>query len=200
MSSPTIITDHADQAIALLIEQFKSAENLQALIGALIGPLQEIENTADDLYTLRAIDTAEGEQLDGIGEIVNEERQGRDDDEYREGLYFRILVNNSKSIPETIIDGLKIITGATKVTYIEIYPAKVELMTDGPIIPDNLHETIESILPAGVGIDSILWVYDLDYEFHFRTEYGPQEGKGFAELNTSTGLILVSGGQLSEVL
>ncbi len=131
-----IITDHADRAVARLLEQFRHSPRLQALLRILIGPLQELENVFSDLMTLRALDTAFGTQLDGLGEIVDQARMGMSDNDYLLWLKLRIYINVSKARPEDLIHVLREITRATKVRYFENYPASVELFTNGLSIPD----------------------------------------------------------------
>ena len=78
--SPYYIGDHTVRTLALLIEQFKPATLLKGFISAFTNSLQETEDTAADLMTRRLISTSIGVQLDGVGSIVGETRQGRNDD------------------------------------------------------------------------------------------------------------------------
>ncbi len=132
----SVINDHADRSTALLLEQFKRSPRLHDLVRALVEPLQGLENVFQDLLTLRALDTAFGAQLDGIGEIVDEPRQGRSDADYLPWLKLRIFINVSKGRPEDMIHVLKVITEADQVRYFENHPASMEMFTDGLSIPE----------------------------------------------------------------
>lgn len=66
--------DHQVLAIERLATQFKNATNLIAYINALLEESNELETTFGDLLDKRYIDTAEGVQLDIIGEIVGQPR------------------------------------------------------------------------------------------------------------------------------
>ena len=68
------ILDHKVIFRQRLLEQFKSSENLIALIDALIEGQGELETVLDQLLTQRGIDSAIGVQLDIIGEIVGQPR------------------------------------------------------------------------------------------------------------------------------
>lgn len=96
-----------------LPEQFKGKHNIEVLIRAFAGELEEIEKTFKELETLRSLKTAFGKQLDGIGEIVNLTRAEStayvndvdfyvlDDERYRLFLMYKALRNaNYCTFPE----------------------------------------------------------------------------------------------------
>jgi len=190
----------AAEIIALLTYQFRNSENFQKLIAALCSELQDLKNEINNVYKLRSINLAFGEQLDGIGEIVGESRNGRDDDDYRESLYFRILVNASKGLPENVIDACLILMKGSWVTYLENPPAKIELITDGQYIPSNLFEILRAVAPIGVDIETIISTFEASPMFYWQTEYGAQKGVGFSEMNSDTGQLYYEGGKLAEVI
>ena len=66
--------NHKDLGESRLASQFKEAVNLINFIRTLLNGSDELEIVFDDLINKRAIDTAEGEQLDNIGEIVGQPR------------------------------------------------------------------------------------------------------------------------------
>ena len=68
------ILDHKAIYKQRLLEQYRSSVNLIGLIDALIEGQGDLETTLDDMLTQRGIDTAVGEQLDIIGEIVGQPR------------------------------------------------------------------------------------------------------------------------------
>lgn len=57
-----------------LISQFQDKPVIRAILNALGEELDEIREAAADLRTKRWIDTGEGKQLDGIGDIVGRDR------------------------------------------------------------------------------------------------------------------------------
>lgn len=96
--------DHVATALARLPEQFKGLPNIEKLLTCLIAPCQELEQAYTDLLLLRSVDTGFGAQLDTIGEIVGQPRNGVSDDElYRRYLRARIATNRSKGKIEDLI-------------------------------------------------------------------------------------------------
>jgi hypothetical protein len=103
-------TTHVAEALANLIEKFRGSGKLQLFITSWVNELQELEGVFFDLLNDRWVVTAEGEQLDGVGKIVGEERQGRDDDVYRIAIQARITINNGSGTPEEIINYMVVAT------------------------------------------------------------------------------------------
>ena len=157
--------DYAGVGESRLTGQFALATKLHALIRAILTPLTAIEIDADSLVLERWVETAVGKQLDGVGNIVSELRNGRNDDDYRQALRFRIFVNISKGTPGDMIQGLKVLTAPTDCQYIEVYPATVLLFTNGFFITAATGDAMHDLTPAGV--DSRLLVSFMDTPFRF---------------------------------
>ena len=66
--------DHNSLYKTRLLEQFKQSSNLIGLIDALQLGQEDLETTLHQMLTLRSINTAEGAQLDIIGEILGQSR------------------------------------------------------------------------------------------------------------------------------
>lgn len=82
------------------------AQNSQTrLLLSFAGDIQAVEDTLQQLYTLRSIDEAEGVQLDMLGKIVGQFRGGMIDEDYRRIIRAKISVNRSKG---TFADILKV--------------------------------------------------------------------------------------------
>jgi hypothetical protein len=77
--------------------------NITKLLTALVTPHQSVEDTLQQLRTNRWIDSAEGAQLDLLGKIVGQLRNGLDDDDYRRYLRARISANISDGLVEDLI-------------------------------------------------------------------------------------------------
>lgn len=120
----TQITDHTVAALARLPQQFKGKPKLEAFISALVDPIQDIENAMWQLLTERAISTAVGSQLDAIGFIVNQERIGLLDADYRRYLRARIAVNRSDGIDDNLIRIARLLVNDTG--------ALIEIDNQGP--------------------------------------------------------------------
>lgn len=72
------MTDRAASMAGHLIGQFSRKPVFAAFLAAIGGELDELDQALADLRDKRWIDTGEGVQLDGIGELVNQSRQVAD--------------------------------------------------------------------------------------------------------------------------
>lgn len=118
------ISDHIAQALNLLVQQFRDKTTWTDILTAMLQEAQNIEDAFKDLYFYRALKTAFGVQLDGIGEILGLARNGLDDEDYRISLTFQAFLNQSKGEPEVLIAALKVFTNSTNVHVYEIFPAE----------------------------------------------------------------------------
>jgi len=197
--SPYYIADLTGETLNLMIEQFKRSDNLKNVITVFTDELQVAMEEADKLIMKRLIATAEGVQLDGIGEIVGEDRQGRSDDDYRVAIEFKVFINISSGQPDVVMTVLKTVTDATQVRIIEFFPAHIYLYTNGSTIPGDLLVTMRKVIPSGVGL-SVIAGYGVT-PFEFDTEGGIpyNEGDGFSEYNYTEGGQPI-GGQMVELI
>lgn len=204
------ISDHYERANALLASQFRDTlpgeakNNMQKLLKGLIDSMQEIDNQNQELIFERFLQTAQGVQLDGIGQIVGLARvPGQTDQSYREDIQFQIFINQSNGTPEEAIQILKYLTDASKVWYFDMFPAAYEMATNGltfPPHPVDLVTAIQQISPAGVNYVPIVAIYD-NVPFTFSSD--PIEELLFVapDVNNPTDLfnLQVDTGELIEV-
>ena len=108
-SSAAGATDHVAVALSRLLEQFKNKANVVALVTALITPSNDVETELRDLLTKRQVNTAVGAQLDLIGKLVGQPRNGAGDVDYARFIAARIATNNSKSRVEDLISVAKLV-------------------------------------------------------------------------------------------
>ena len=143
--------------IDLLPAQFENATRLQQFLSIFLNESQEF---FDELYKLFEtgldLETATGYQLDILGKLLNEYRNGRTDDEYREAIKFaQFIANSSGTIPE-LITYLNQITNSTTSRVFEHYPATICMEVDGDApTQDNIRGADEAAL-AGVDVHSII--------------------------------------------
>lgn len=160
----THVTDHADQIVDLLLQEFRSRPNWEALLRAWAISVQAVEDMFYDLLTKRSVDTAFGKGLDILGAIVGEPRNARDDEPYRIAIKTRILRNVSSGNPDSILLAFDLLTSANDQTFEyndDAGIAEVDLYFDSPTgfsletaaaYADVLHD----LLPAGVGYN-LVW-------------------------------------------
>ncbi len=123
---PVQETDHAGTGRALLIDQFRGQHAIRGILGSLMAQVQEIEDATFETIAGRILDGASDAQLDSLGDLVGETRQGRGDTEYREAIRLRIRVNRSQGRAEDVIQVASISTEGVYL-YREFYPAGFEV-------------------------------------------------------------------------
>lgn len=164
------IPNYFERAVALLASQFQirnsdgSLTNLQKVVQALTMQAQVLNTQEQLLITMRYLNTAQGVQLDGLGQILGLARiSGQSDYSYREDLQFQIFINQSTGTPEDVIGILRYLTDASIVWYNEQYPAAYQLATNGLLFPQNpsdLASVMQKVSPAGVSMTSIVATYN----------------------------------------
>src|SRR5687768_3990656 len=75
----------------------------EKLLAVLATPFQSLESALQQLLTERSIDTAIGAQLDVIGRVVGQKRNGMSDDDYRRYCRARIATNRANGTVENLI-------------------------------------------------------------------------------------------------
>lgn len=80
-----------------------TGNNIEKLIATLATPFQSLENVLQQLLSERSVDTAVGAQLDVIGKLVGQPRNGMVDDDYRRYVRARITTNRANGVVEDLI-------------------------------------------------------------------------------------------------
>jgi hypothetical protein len=172
------ITDYADRAESLIPEFLKrnaagAQSNFAKEVRAFAGMVQELEDAIYDVYFYRGIAAALiygaangfGDSatvnpiLDGIGSIVGQPRYGLPDETSWTNIYYaamlwaKIAMNASQGEPERIIAAAIAITGASKVDYVNAFPAGIVLtLADPLLVPDDLQSLMENVVSGGVSV------------------------------------------------
>lgn len=174
-----------------LPEQFKRKHNIEVLIKAFAAELEELVAVYKELETLRAISTAFGKQLDGIGEIVVLSRVESmayagvvdfyilDDERYRLFLMFKALRNaNTCTFPE-LMEICRLLYNVKLLYYREFndHPAHFQVMVGAAFqewMVGMLNNVNLTVKPGGVSIE--LKFFELDF---FGFSDLNKEAKGF---------------------
>lgn len=136
----------------LNIEQFKSSENFNKILKIAASSFDELDVVFSDLKVILDIANSSGKQLDLIGHIVIEPRNGKNDVDYRSALTLKIFKNTSRAFVEDIVKILTIVTNATKVVYSDNPPAAYTIYTNGKTLPNNIKTAIDKLSAAGVDV------------------------------------------------
>lgn len=103
------MADHATLAVDRLPTAFKET-SVEDLVRVLASGFQDLEEGVASLAL--DVETAEGTQLDGIGQIVGQLRETTDDEAYRLRIKVRIAINRSGGRTEDVLQTLAIILPA----------------------------------------------------------------------------------------
>lgn len=125
MSTFDHIDDHEDQLRAWPISRYapERAPRLHALLSALGLQFQEAEDTLLDLLVTRLLETATDHQLDILGRIVGERRDGLDDATYRRFINARKLIRASGGERWRLTQIVRTLTGASEIRWWATPPA-----------------------------------------------------------------------------
>ena len=145
------IADYAGEAELRPISQYQGRPRLLAWILSYIKRCQELENAAWDVILKRMIDNAENAQLDTIGKIVGQQRNGQLDAVYRVYITARIRINRSHGHATDIIEVLQLVEAAL-FSYSEFTPctAWVEYLHPPTTDPAILVALAKLAAPSGV--------------------------------------------------
>lgn len=181
------MVDFTEKLRGDLIEQFKGQPNTDVLVSAIGRQLDEVAEFFEDLVRMRTIETAVGNQLDGIGDIVCLSREecakyagmfpsgSIGDEEYRALLKSKIIINTNDTTYYGIVRSIRSLYGAYPIYYSEDpnFPATIIFELDaaagGNIAP------LGFIPPVKAGGVAILWQYTIRaiIEVHFEVQSFP---------------------------
>lgn len=135
--------------------------NVKKLLRSLCLPFQSIEDALQQLESERSVDTSIGAQLNTIGNIVGEEREGEGDDDYRRRIRGRIAVNRSKAGIGDIIRVTQLVLADFPTAEIVVHhmgEGDLEVRIDAVAIPDDVADVLIKFLRLSVaaGIRIIL--------------------------------------------
>jgi hypothetical protein len=132
------VTDHEEQAYGLFLDQYAEKPRLAALLASYTQEIQELEDAIWAVRLGRFLDNAEGAQLDVIGKLVGERRDGRADNVYRILITAKIRVNWSRGRPNDVIAVVRIVQGAENThRYVSVFPASFEIVFDNDFVESD---------------------------------------------------------------
>lgn len=147
------ITDHTDQALERLVEQFKEKANIVKLLTALTGTVQDAEDALWALFVERTVDTAIGVHLDAIGKKVGQVRGGMIDETYRRFIRARIATNRSRGTIGDVLRIARLVLNDAD-AYLRLRnhgAASYDLVIRDVVVTDELAEVLLDFLRAATG-------------------------------------------------
>ena len=201
------IIDHTEKAKARLPRFLDGATNFNALIDILGSRTQDLETELFNLLDQRYLSVAAGAQLDGIGQILNLDREiGLSDSDYRLELISETGKLALSGQIEPLILLFNTLTLATDSELVEFYPASVLLTafydadSQDPSLDANIVEAMNKVKAAGIHLD-LRFVEEVEYlEFSDVSEI---DGSGNGPIDAIHGLgdeVLLEGGGLSRLI
>lgn len=152
----TQITTHSEDAKKRLLFQYQGKANIEGLLDSLGGQqIQDLEDILFDISGRLDINNSIGVQLDGIGKIVGQARNGQDDPTYRLFLKAKAGRNVSEGDINRVISIWKIITSGTVIRVDEFFPGEIELFSDVPLAPELEQigfALMQDVVAAGVRV------------------------------------------------
>jgi hypothetical protein len=143
------VTDIAGKGEGRLLPEFSRSTKIKGLLKSLLATSQPTEVTLFEVMNKTGIDTAEGDQLDVIGKLLNLSRGGTTDTSYRAKLYAKIALNAATATPESIINLTRVVAGTEEVTLSEVYPAELHVNIKGG--REAQSDFLDLVSPVGVG-------------------------------------------------
>lgn len=172
-------TTHANDMVARLLQRFRGKPKLEAFIHLLGRQVQDLENALLGIVAITDLGSVTGVQLDVLGKILQQARNGQDDDTYRLFLRARILVNASQGTVEEVLAVLVLLVPGATLVLTETDPAAFEVAVTSPV-PDLADMVVISrlVLEAkSAGIKASIFSYS-EPVFRFDTP-----GGGFGQGN-----------------
>lgn len=144
-------SDYSEDALSKLLWQYDNSPNLRGLVNSTTTQLDSTQMDTLGIVQSFNVSTATGALLDLIGKIVGETRLGRTDDDYRDAIRFRTILNTSNGTPTRILEAIATTTSATKTRIWEHYPVSAIYYTNGSVAPQNLSNVIQEASPVTSG-------------------------------------------------
>jgi len=168
------------EALDRVIEQLRGKPDFASLVSTFTAQVSGVQAAILGVLDDTIVAASEGAQLDGLGDIVGEERFARDDTIYRIAILARIRLNISNGTMQDIIALIEaVIGGAFTIRVDEYQPAAfianvLEPIDPTMIDPGVVGAIVRSGKPAGVGSGVHFHVAD---PFQYDTGFGFDTGK-----------------------
>lgn len=147
------VVDFVARALNRLPFQFRQtgSVNITKLVTLLVTPYQELQLALMQLLLYRTIDTAVASNLDVLGKVVGQPRNGLGDDDYRRYIRARIATNKARGTRDDLINITRLIlndaTATIEVTTSGTASAVVRVL-DATVI-DAVADILIALLRSG---------------------------------------------------
>lgn len=178
-------TTHAAESLARVLEQDKGQDKFEDLLALVFAPqIQDLENAIIQILTDTVLDAAIGIQLDNFGTIVDQARNGQNDDDYRQTIRAKTILNNAQGTLEEVIQLIDSLTGGgLSIEIVEDFPAHFDAIINDPLPVgvDGLSIAVFVLRGKPAGVKGIIQFHPIN-PFQYDAGLGYDEGKYGAAL------------------
>lgn len=143
---------HVSEGLGLLIDAFKEKRYIGGFLATWLAQVQDLEAVLWEIIDGRYVDTAIGQQLTYLGDLVGEARLGRSDDELRLAVRLRIRTNRAQGTAEDVIQVTALVLALGFWQYTESNTASFQVLFWG--LPNYyfrpLLDALRRVKPLGV--------------------------------------------------
>lgn len=180
MTKELIVVDHTASGLTKVLTQYKDSALFNSLLTPFLDVLADFEDQFTKFKSELTLDTAEGRNLDLIGDTLNAQSRPVDDEEYRNLLRALIIAYNSSGSAQDIYAILDNITTFDSVYVRDDYGASFSVWVEGAPADtdwDSILRTIYIAKAAGIQFNGITSKNDqyLPY-FGFDLDQSPDAG------------------------
>jgi hypothetical protein len=149
--------------LARLLQQFEGSVKLRAWIGSYLNQIQALEDAAWPILGERSLAAATGHRLDGVGQIFQVFRGGRNDTDYRLAIQAEIAILLSTGTAEDLLEiaQLMIVMGTPDYFLTEYFPKSVYLRPINHILVQDAAFVTAMLKRSVSAATTLLFVYAL---------------------------------------
>lgn len=151
--------------------------NLEAFAKIFLDELEQAYDALFDILKGYALDQAVGAQLDVLGRILDERREGLNDDEYRQILKLKTYIISSDGTVSKVTNCVAGLTGGTIIKWENNFPAGVNISTNGKKASPAILEKIKHVTAAAV-LPDVTAIVGLPFGFSDESSSTPAAGSG----------------------
>ena len=149
-----LVSDRVERAKSLLLSQFKDSPNINTLVEVLVSELQELENTLNDVQTVRTLDGSYGVWLEEIGRQLKVGRNGYSDNDYKTAIKIAMFKRTASATLDDIQRIVELLSGDPEAVLTNNYPYFMELTSYLFCVGESQEglELIGNLFPANTAI------------------------------------------------
>lgn len=152
------ITDHVDRATARLLQQYRdaTAPGVQEVVQALAFEVQDIEDALFKILDETTLSAAVGLNLERLGALVGQARNGMADETYWLWIQTRIKANKCSGSIDQILEIFMLLNSGATLQFVEQFPAAFTLKVNGIAVASPLQQAAILRVARKAGVAAVL--------------------------------------------